>query len=547
MPVETRSDAPLFPRLGAGVGLRTKHHAAALESGAALPDFFELITENFFAAGGRPREVLEEARRRRPIALHGVSLSIGSRDPLDASYLDRVAELADRVQPAIVSDHLCWSSHGGRHAHDLLPLVFTAGEVDRIAARVREVQVRLGRRILLENVSSYLAWNASTMTEWAFLAAVAEQADAGILLDVNNVYVNAKNHGFDPAEFLAGLPAARVGQIHLAGHADRGRYLFDTHDAPVGEPVWALYRAALERFGPVSTLIERDDKIPAWEVLLAEATAARTLMKVTPGRVLTFSGTPRAEESKDTPRSNASLLFSALLEGDTAVLPHVSGGALSPAERVAIYATSYFARLHDALLEDFPATDALLGHERFHAAAQEYSREHPSTSPDLADFGAGFAAFLRVAPEAELAALEWARVESFRGADAPALDPLRLAAIAAERWAAIRFVPHPSLRLVAASTRIDAVWRDADREKPITAPGAESGSLRIWRQQNTVYHSWMAAAESAALDALVRGETLATAAERSAALGAAEPEKAAALLNTWLGEWLTDGIFTDLR
>ena len=263
-----------FPYLGHGIGLRTTHFPRVFD-GTARADWFEAISENFMIRGGRPLAVLERVRADAPIVLHGVSLSIGSIDPLNQRYLGELRALADAFSPAWVSDHLCWGSFAGRYAHDLLPLPYTEEALAHVVARVNEVQERLGRRILIENVSSYLTFVHSTMAEWEFLAAVAERADCGILLDVNNVYVSAMNHDFSPEAYLDALPRERVGQIHLAGHSDRGTHLLDTHDAAVVPAVWALYRHAVARFGPVSTLVEWDDHIPELEEVLAEAERAR--------------------------------------------------------------------------------------------------------------------------------------------------------------------------------------------------------------------------------------------------------------------------------
>lgn len=259
--------------LGHGVGLRTRHFAEFL---AAPPpvEWLEAISENFMAPGGRPIAVLEKVRRDVPVVLHGVSLSIGSIDPLSERYLDELAALVCRIEPAWVSDHLCWGTHGGRYLHDLLPLPYTEEVLAHVAARVERVQERLGRQILLENVSSYVGFRDSTMTEWEFLSELASRADCGILLDVNNVYVSARNHGFDPHEYLAGIPVARVGQFHIAGHSDKDRYLLDTHDHPVPDAVWDLYRAAVRRFGAVATLVEWDDHIPPLERLVEESRRA---------------------------------------------------------------------------------------------------------------------------------------------------------------------------------------------------------------------------------------------------------------------------------
>jgi uncharacterized protein (UPF0276 family) len=261
------------PHLGHGIGLRPKHYPRVQDGARA--DWFEVISENFMIRGGRPLAVLEQVRTIAPIVLHGVSLSVGSTDPLNGGYLDALQTLIVRIQPAWVSDHLCWGSHGRRYAHDLLPLPYTEEALAHVVERVGQVQDRIGRRILLENVSSYVAFAHSTMPEWTFLAAVAERADCGILLDVNNVFVSAVNHGFRAEDYLDGLPADRIGQIHLAGHSNHGSHLLDTHDAPVCDEVWTLYRAAVHRFGAVSTLVEWDDHIPPIEDVLAEAERSR--------------------------------------------------------------------------------------------------------------------------------------------------------------------------------------------------------------------------------------------------------------------------------
>ncbi|MGE0821596.1 MAG: DUF692 domain-containing protein [Candidatus Binatia bacterium] len=264
------------PYLGHGVGLRTKHFPRIWE-GTARVDWFEVISENFMSRGGRPLAVLEKARALAPLVLHGVSLSLGSVDPLNDTYLHELKGLAGRFEPAWISDHLCWGSIGGHYAHDLLPLPYTEDVLRHVVERVQTVQERLGRQILIENVSSYLTYTHSTLSEWEFLGEIAARADCGILLDVNNVYVSATNHDFDPHAYLLGLPRERIGQIHLAGHSNYGSYLLDTHDGPVISPVWELYRFAVRHFGRVSTLIEWDDKIPEFDELCAEAERAGTI------------------------------------------------------------------------------------------------------------------------------------------------------------------------------------------------------------------------------------------------------------------------------
>jgi len=261
---------------GFGLGLRTPHYEAVLNEPHAI-DWLEVITENYLVPGGKPLDYLERIRERFPMVMHGVSLSIGSTDPVDFDYLAGVRALAARIEPHWISDHLCWTGIDGRNLHDLLPLPYTEEALASVVARVGQIQDALGRQILLENVSSYLAFHESDMSEWEFLREVATRADCAILLDINNIYVSSVNHGFDALTYLQAIPADRVRQFHLAGHSDLGGHLIDTHDHPIVEPVWNLYRAALVQFGAVPTMIERDDNIPALSELVAELQIAREL------------------------------------------------------------------------------------------------------------------------------------------------------------------------------------------------------------------------------------------------------------------------------
>ena len=265
-----------FSNLGFGLGLRTKHYEAILETKPAL-DWFEIISENYMVPGGRPLANLTRIRNDYPMAMHGVSLSIGSSEALNVDYLRDLKALADRIEPVYISDHLCWTGIAGKNLHDLMPIPYTEATVVHVADRVRQVQDFLGRQILLENVSSYVTFAQSEMSEWEFVRAIAEKADCHILLDINNIFVSAFNHDFKPIEYVEGIPVERVRQFHLAGHENRGDIIIDTHDAPVIDPVWDLYTKACERFGPVSTMIERDDNIPPLEELLLELDHARQI------------------------------------------------------------------------------------------------------------------------------------------------------------------------------------------------------------------------------------------------------------------------------
>jgi uncharacterized protein (UPF0276 family) len=264
--------------LGFGLGLRPQHYDDILNGDPAV-DWFEVISENYMIPGGQPLRILDQIRERYPVVMHGVSLSIASTAPLDQDYLAQLKALAERVEPRWISDHLCWTGVHGVNLHDLLPVPYTQEALDHIVDRVGQVQELLGRRLTLENVSSYITYSESEMTEWEFVSEVARRADCWLLFDVNNVYVSAFNHGFSTDDFLHGVPRDRVVQFHVAGHSHEGDHIVDTHDHPVCDGVWDFYREALSLFGPVSTMIERDDNIPPLDEVVNELEIARTIAR----------------------------------------------------------------------------------------------------------------------------------------------------------------------------------------------------------------------------------------------------------------------------
>lgn len=280
---------PVLSRLGpgpvparAGIGLRAEHYAAVLEDRPPV-GWLEVHNENYFGAGGKPLDYLERIRAHYPLSLHGVGLSIGSTDPLDRRHLAKLKDLMRRFEPALVSEHLSWSSVGGRYLNDLLPLPYTEEALYHMIARVAQVQDALGRPILIENPSSYLQYVESAIPEWEFLVDLAERTGCGVLLDVNNIYVSARNHGFDASAYLRAIPRHLVREIHLAGFTvnrfDGGEILVDTHDRPVWPAVWALYRQAVQRFGQIPTLIEWDTDLPELAVLVDEARRADAILE----------------------------------------------------------------------------------------------------------------------------------------------------------------------------------------------------------------------------------------------------------------------------
>lgn len=262
-----------------GIGLRRQHFTHLLEAGCGRVEWFEIISEDLFGRGGRPWAVAMAVRRERPVVLHGTALAIGNAAPLSEDYLVRLEQVIERLEPAWVSDHLSWGSAGGVHTHELLPLPYTEATLAHVVRRVSEVQDRLKRRILLENPSTYLAFRESTITEWDFLTEVTRRTGAGVLLDVNNIFVSSENLGFSAHEYIDGIPVGSVGQIHVAGHTRYDAFIMDTHVGPVPAPVWALYRRAIERFGRIPTLVEWDTDVPALDVVTREADHAEEIAR----------------------------------------------------------------------------------------------------------------------------------------------------------------------------------------------------------------------------------------------------------------------------
>ncbi len=562
-----------FPFLGHGIGLRTVHYPellARVAAGAPLGvDWFEIISENFFRPGGNPRRVLRTLRDRVPLVMHGVSLSLGAVDPLHAGYLDELSALARELTPPLVSDHLCWSGHGGSFAHDLLPLPYTEEALAHVAARVSRVQDRLGRRILVENVSSYLTFTHSTLTEWEFLAALAERADCGLLLDVNNVFVSAHNHGFDARAFIDGLPADRVAQLHLAGHSTREALLLDTHDHAVRDEVWDLYRHTLTRTGPVSTLIEWDDKIPPLAVVLAESHKAAAIARAAAAGV----GARAADQPAPTGATSPALadtearLYELITAKQTVpealrarglppehVTAFVHGDAkMSAMARVDIYNGMYFLRLLDMVREDFPITEAALGAEVFRDLCADFLAALPPSKPTARDTGERWPEFLAARPPAaqpawlpDLARLEWAIADVFDDPDAPLLDGGQLAGITPERLVALplRFVP--AHRLLRCTFAADDLWRDLEAHRSATpAPR----TVLVWRQDQAaatgppvsrIRNRALPDAEAGVVDQLVDGTTFGALCEH---LGEGRDEAAAAALAIeCLGRWIGDGL-----
>lgn len=472
-----------WPLLGCGVGLRTPHYTEILKTHPKV-DWFEAISENFMDSGGRPLFVLQEIRRHYPIALHGVSLSIGSVDPLNQDYLNRLRTLVNRIDPFIVSDHLCWTGVDQENLHDLLPLPFTQEAIDFVAHRIEKVQDFLKRRILIENVSSYVTYKNSALPEWEFLVEVAKRSGCGILLDLNNIYVNSKNHGFNPIEYIEHVPRELVGQFHLAGHTDMGKFLFDTHSAQITDPVWKLYEKALELYGQVTTLIEWDENIPDLKGLISEADKANVLYHKHP-----HASVEVARKNNFRNEEKSSFLGPSLYEIQKTVKDFIQPEKKKSASqrtgflntqggedgeiRLSVYANGYVARIHESLSETYETISHLLGKEKFMNLTTAYARAYPSQDYNLNHVGRDFSRFIHKSMLSQeypfledLAFLEWELAQSFHSFDEASLDLSAFAAIPQEEWENLRINFQPSVKIVRSKWPIHEIWMA--RKTPLT-------------------------------------------------------------------------------
>lgn len=533
----------------AGIGLRAPHYRAFLEQRPKLA-FIEVHSENYLARAGWDWHVLGTLRRDYPVSLHGVGLGLGSAHGFSSAHLERVRALVDAVDPFLVSEHLSWGALADRQLNDLLPVTLDEAALALLCERVDRVQACLKRRLLVENVSAYVRFQADTMSEAEFLAELARRTGCGILLDVNNLYVNQHNHGEDARAAIAALPVGSVGEIHLAGHLETPLALVDHHGAAVAEPVWDLYRAALQRFGRVPTLVEWDADLPALEVLVAEAARADAIAGAIPpaGPAPAVHPAPKTAAGSE-PLATLQQRFGAALfdrRHEADLQPLLREGRV---DRLALYRGNLNAGWERALAEAYPVLRQLVGEEFFTGLVRVYGKALPSQDPDLAGFGARFADFLAgFAPAApypylpDVARLEWA---VHRACLAPDLAPLGLEALAAlglEALDVARFSLHPSVTLLASRWAVAALWHAHQPGGPalparVDQPCAVLVLRRGWRVDVVE----IGTPEAAALDQLAAGASFGEAID---ALLAAVEDGPAPDIGAMLQAWFRLGVVT---
>lgn len=502
---------------GVGIGLRACHYPYILSNLPAVP-WFEVLTENYMVDGGMVLERLRQIREHYPIVFHGVGMSLGSVDPLNKTYLLRLKQLIEHFQPTHISDHLCWTSFQQHYFHELLPLPYTEEAICHIAKRIRQVQDYLDQPILIENVSSYLTYTASQMSEWEFLNAIVDQSGCYILLDVNNVFVSAKNHGFDPKQYIKAINQHKVKQIHLAGFLDCDTHLLDNHGVPVSDEVWGLYQIATERLGQIPTCIEWDNDIPEFPVLLNEATKAQAyLFKYDAYPCFSPTLWRREVSSSDTLPIIQKQIFTAL----TAVpdQPGLTSILASHPQRLTIYQASITSALIATLKDTYSVCLKLVGDDFFMAMAKYFIFQTPSNSPDINQYGETFASFIDNFPPtkslpylADVAALEWAWHLALHGKDYHPWDNSKLTTLNDSQYGQVIFELPPNASLISSKYPVLDIWRmnqesDPNKQIPIDLKAGEA-KLLVWRQAMDVHIDVLQAQEWSILKAIAEKQTI---------------------------------------
>ena len=540
---------------GLGLGLRTEHYSDFLSTPQPV-DWLEIVTDNYLIDGGKPLAVLDQIRADYPIVMHGVAMGLGSADGIDPAYVKRVKALAERVQPMWVSDHLCWGGWREQCLHDLYPMPYTDAAARHLIEQIRRVQDILQRRFVIENVSSYVTYRSSVTTEWDFLRHVVTEADALLLVDINNVFVSSVNHGFSATDYLDALPAERVQQMHLAGHSYQGDLIIDTHDHPICDEVWTLFAQACQRWGHVPSMIERDDDIPALPTLLAELSVARDIVTANASAQTQAVEAPHpttinlaAQWPADTDNtwrsSQDAMALHVLTPRQAPPVDWVVANTQEDAqERAGVYRHAYRARVAEALADSFERVNLYMGSNEFAMVGKAFAVTHPPRVRSLGDYGEGLPTYLHsLYPDAtvlvELAQLDWDLRKRFDSADHPALSAQDAAQLsqALER----KHVLHPSCITRSISTNVVKIWQAIEDDSEVPPPHdlPEPATLLLWRHDLQPQFRTLEPGEAAFIAALASGESINEAAQR---LGGTPLLPAPAQLAVWLRTWLGEGL-----
>jgi hypothetical protein len=543
-----------IPFLGFGLGLRAAHIPHVLEKKPSV-DWFEIISENYMDATGQARENLERVLEIYPVVMHGVSLSIGTVDPLNSGYLNSLKNLASWVKPAWVSDHLCWTGVAHRNTHDLLPVPYTEEALSHIVDRIKRVQDFLGRPLVLENPSTYLEFKSSEIPEEEFISRMVEKSGCGLLLDANNIYVTCFNHRKDPKTYIDSLPFDRVYQMHLAGHTNKGTHIVDTHDGPVIDEVWALYKYIIHRAGKKNTMIEWDDKIPPFDVVYDELTKARFAAdRARDHGPLpdTLRDIPRYIPNAKTPLENEQRrMQSVILSGDVVssaaedwIMPKPG---LTPPQQLSIYTDGYRARLFDVVAQDFPALRNYLGHQKMNDAVSRYVDATPSAHFDAGlypqafpDFVAEFYASDTFA--ASLARLEGAIARLSYAPDSAALAPEEISALGPEGMMLVCLVPRTALEILSLPQDAQSYYSDYIEGKRDIPANQTPVQVAVYRHDGRNWRLTLDDIESKVLKKIFSGMAIGPVLEWMQAETGMTDESVERWISHYFARWMSNGI-----
>lgn len=535
------------PHLGFGLGLRAKHYPYIFEHQPKV-DWFEIISENFMDTDGRPRRNLARIAEHYPIVMHGVSLSIGTVDPLNSECLQKLKCLIDEVNPAWISDHLCWTGVAHKNTHDLLPVPYTEEALKHITQRIREVQDFLEMPIALENPSTYLEFKQSSMPEAEFIARMAEDSGCNLLLDVNNVYVTCYNHRLDPKTYLDTLPLERVIQIHLSGHSNKGTHIIDTHDDHVIDEVWNLYKYAVNKAGRTpNTMIEWDDHIPEFPVLYAELTKAKEAAKAAHQYILPDlyrEQTPQ-RVNHETPLSSAQAhMQDAIMQGDSfdnnATQWIRAKEQFAPQEQLDVYINAYRYRLHDVVAEDYPVLKAYLGKEAFYDLIWEFVNTAQPTHFNIGRFALKLPDFVtKQRPKdvfaQELCQLETTVAQMTDPVETAPLEQKHLEGMTPEKLMGSRLYPRKALQLMEFAHPVNSYYCDVMEEKSPKKPRRNASYLAVFRHKDVVWRMDLEKMEYRLLTELFSGKMVGSALDSL-------DESAAQKLSEFFSRWMRNGL-----
>jgi uncharacterized protein (UPF0276 family) len=539
----------LIPNLGFGLGLRAKHLPYIFEH-QPLVDWFEIISENYMDTGGKPRRSLDRIAKNYPVVMHGVSLSIGTVDPLNSEYLQKLKRLANDLQPAWISDHLCWTGVAHKKSHDLLPVPYTEEALKHIVQRIREVQDILERPIALENPSTYLEFKASVMPEAVFIAHMAEESGCNLLLDVNNVYVTCYNHRLDPKLYLDTLPLDRIIQIHLSGHENQGTHIIDTHDDHVIDEVWNLYKYVVSKSGRIpNTMIEWDDKIPEFTILYSELERARAYAKEASDYTL-----PDLENTDTTYELDERLPLSfqqirlqqAIMLGekiDSRPSEWIRNKKDFPAEKqLRVYVNAYRWRLFDVVVEDYPILKIYLGEERFNSLINDFISDMPPEHFNIARYAILLPTYQQNhrtydSFSSEICALETAISQLADSQETEALTPEHLVGITPDKLMESRLFLRKASQLFAFAHNVNDYFRAAKEEETLIIPEKKATWLAVFRHEDVVWRMEVEEGEYNLLCQFVKNSTVGDA---LASCG----ELTANNITEWFSRWMRNGLLS---